>query len=624
MARQIIHNYSTKDFWDESSDSQGDKINKRITNAKEKAFNAQTRLFPKKREEDLYDPFSDLSIFIAKRIKNEILENSKPKNWSRTIQDIVLKDLIPELKKKFPQYKIGLKTLKKTWDKVSYYLTQLQSKQEILTEKGHVNLNQIIKESITQIQIPSIKYESHPYNLAHSLAIKISECIATMNGEKLHVDTLTKTIWAVQKHFMNKESLPKKGPLEKITPLDRLIIRYQLEISSTNYLISHTELKEAINNKIKDIISLKQITNKSILTASISAILANNLYSKLDIHKKLPPQKVKIISDYIAGQINLQMKKKPRFTESDQFHLINRILFLYKLASKLDKRSARKQLKLAINYVFQLSKGAFTPNSPTLNQDVYIFLHNEITMIKENREVFTVDQLLTKLMKSFDEISLLPGLKDQYFEELEILVWKIIFDLQNPLAKLPHRAKHLLKDEISYIQIDNYGDSFQTIVQKTVHFTKNLQNIDASLAEEKIEIWTLQNDMICYWLYFEESHPLLKFIIQKHKKSDLTKTSLSHEEIVSSLYSEYSQTRPHLIGEKGILRMWIMYKYFWYNQARENKETSFQRFIKFHHRTLTCGSQQHFENMHMLQLESICHSLLPLTPFNETICKKLI
>ena len=184
---------------------------------------ARVHLFPIDETEEFHDPFSDLSLFLAKKIKHEI--GPSPKKWSRSIQSDLLKHILPDFTKRFPNYRLGHAALKKTWDKVLYYLQFIQKQKEALTDEGKLNVQFLIRQNVKTLLHHANTL--HPYTSAHNLAVKISECIATIDGERADLEEITKTIWAIQKHLIPKSKTP--SPFVRYDQLDKLIVRFQLE-----------------------------------------------------------------------------------------------------------------------------------------------------------------------------------------------------------------------------------------------------------------------------------------------------------------------------------------------------------------------------------------------------------
>ena len=92
----------------------------------------ESLLNPIDEADDFYDPFSDLSLFLSKKIKNEIEKSGSSNKWSGKIEANLLAKILPEFKQKFPKYRLGTSALKKVWEKVSYYYDKIQGQKGAL------------------------------------------------------------------------------------------------------------------------------------------------------------------------------------------------------------------------------------------------------------------------------------------------------------------------------------------------------------------------------------------------------------------------------------------------------------------------------------------------------------
>ena len=195
---------------------------------------------------DFLDPYSDLSLFLAREIKKEMQDSGFSQKWSLKVQEQLVQKISPEFQKKFPQYRLGVFAVKKVWDKVSYYVQQLQNQKEAFTKEGKLNISFLIKENLKHIKsLQSTSENISPHYYAHQLAAKMSECIATVDGTRPTLNNLAKTIWSVQKHLMKGE-VPGKNPYEKHDNIDKLIVKAILETPAH----SQEELEKAITEKL--------------------------------------------------------------------------------------------------------------------------------------------------------------------------------------------------------------------------------------------------------------------------------------------------------------------------------------------------------------------------------------
>ncbi len=587
---------------------------KKAPSRKEEALQAHTFLFPIDETEEFHDPFSDLSLFLARKIKQEISRGSSPKKWSRNIQTDLLKAILPDFLIKFPKYRLGHTALKKTWDKVLYYVQFIQKQKESVTAEGKLNVNFLIQQNLKNLLQNPLSSDLHPYTTAHNLAVKISECVATIDGERANLETLTKTIWAIQKHIIPKSPTP--SPFDRYDQVDKLIVRFQLEEIAKNPTLSPAALFQAVCKKIETLKLLQKIRNTDDLVASVSFILAENLYPNLRLHKKIPQKEFNELKTFIRNQIIEQKISGLLKEEKDCIHTAQKILFLYKLAAHLTPEETKHNLETAVEYVYNLSQTAFSPTCPVLRPEVYTFIDAEIAGLKERKVENPLEQVLNTLMKCFLEAKNLPELDPEFYEEVEILIWKVLQEEYVPAEKMPVYLKETLSYELANIYIDHPKESFQKILSISLNYLKKTNTIDTTGLEKKASYWSLQNDMICKFLHFDENTPLLKLISRVWKSEEGSHSS--HANFIEKVLAIYLKNNASITEWKAVLhtRITIMYKYFWYNSLSIEKETSYDRFLKWHLHQLLSTTQKEFPEILISRLEELIKSLIPLAPFS--------
>ena len=131
---------------------------------------------------DLHDPYSELNLFLTRKIKEEFKNAGTTKKWSIYVQEKLIEKITPEFKKKFPHYRLGVSALKKVWEKFSYFSQAFETQKEALTQEGKLNLGYLIRENLKQFIGIKKSFSLHPYMLAQQLALKISECLAAYDG----------------------------------------------------------------------------------------------------------------------------------------------------------------------------------------------------------------------------------------------------------------------------------------------------------------------------------------------------------------------------------------------------------------------------------------------------------
>ena len=252
--------------------------------------------------EDFYDPFSDLSLFLAGKIKSELTKENNPKQWSKKIQDLLLKEILPEFNSKFPKYRLGGTALKKTWEKVRLYLNSIDERKEALTPEGTLNVPFMIRENLKELLFKKEKNHLFPYHQAYQLAVKISECIATLEGTRTDLEEMAGLIWSLQKHLIVPSEEQTSSPYEKHTAIDKFIVRYQLEELSRNPTLSQKELAAHLHKKVATLAGLCRIRRVDDLLPSLWTLFAEKMYPHLSIHKSLHKDKIDSIQQFIRSE----------------------------------------------------------------------------------------------------------------------------------------------------------------------------------------------------------------------------------------------------------------------------------------------------------------------------------
>jgi len=85
--------------------------------------------------------FRTQSLFISK-------SRDSWKNGLFTLQEKSIEKISPEFQRKFPQYRLGIVALKKTWSKIAYFSEPIQTQKGALTEEWKLNIHYLIKENL--------------------------------------------------------------------------------------------------------------------------------------------------------------------------------------------------------------------------------------------------------------------------------------------------------------------------------------------------------------------------------------------------------------------------------------------------------------------------------------------
>jgi hypothetical protein len=179
-------------------------------------------------------------------------------------------------------------------------------------------------------------------------------------------------------------------------------------------------------------------------------------------------------------------------------------------------------------------------------------------------------------------------------------------------------VKTILEIGAKYPQID-HNELKQKVKESllSLHDLPSLDHIkEWDVIEKKIHIWASQGDMLCRWIHLSSEGTLLRLIEQKYRDQ----SSLSpHHLFVSEICQEYLKLYPQLTpySSQLSLRVWILYKYAWYTLFGTHKESSLDRFLKWHCCSLLFSSPTLSQEHLTSKLEEIVSKTLPLVPFDK-------
>jgi hypothetical protein len=522
---------------------------------------------------DFSDPYSDLSLFLSQKVKEEVEEGGVIKKWSSFLQEKLVKQITPEFEKKFPNCRLGVHAIRKTFEKIVYYHQQIGQQKERWTQDGKLNLSHLIKENLRHYFQDRTPSGLHPYHFAHQLAMKLSDCMATLEGTRPMLDHLARTIWAIQRHLLPASSVESaKSPYDEFDKLDRLIVKTMLEISGKHPQLSHKELEARVKEAMLELQELPTFSSLDRMTAMTSALLAEKLYAISNFHTLYFTEQKEAIFGFVRKYLHLSEQTLPLPLRAEW---VRRTSALYTLASSLPK-----DLQMADSFP----------------QSVKAFLAavEHMTRTQEG-------------WAAYEETKALPPLSA---EHLEMVVWKVLSEKEGLVKELPYRVGLKIEEEIAYLLIDHPNMPFATVVDRVVQFFKRGKEVASSkkLAEieKKVALWTLQGDLVCRWLKIDADNALLQQVIKIYHN----KTAATHAEIISEITQTYLHSHPHLAPYTPHVtaRISILYKYVWYALAAGSEESSFDRFLAWHRTALGANYDPRL-------LEEICRKTLPLIPF---------
>ena len=578
MAEHPASESSSDNFWPEPS-----KMRKAHLFPSKKVEDLASFLHPLDEAPDFHDPYSDLSLFLSKKIKEEYQACGLIKKWSIYLQEKLIAKITPEFKKKFPNYKLGVNALHKTWKKIVYYSEQIQSQKDALTREGKLNISFLIKENLKQYLKLKSGSDFYPYQYAYQLAMKISDCVATLDGTRPLLDHLAKTIWFAQKHLLCATTIQKmRSPHDEIDKWDKLIIKILLEIIEKNPEASHKELEIGVKESLG---MLQELPSQ----AHISALLAEKLYPTSSFHTLYGTEQKTAIFSFISKHLMLYKKASIAFNLSE---CVRRVMAFYTLASKLPKNLIKEQI-----------------GTSHLDQSLLAFFSQEARLLPGSESLY----------ESYAETQNLPEL---HADHLEMIVWKVLSKEEALFDKLPYKIGQKIEEEIAGIIIDNPKLNFTSIAGMTVHFFKRAKELSESKKweglEKKISLWTSQGDLLCRWLHLDPESALLKLICEfKQKRPE----PLSHVTFISEVTQIYLRDHPAQTpyAPQVAARLSILYKYAWYALFSSPEESSLDRFLEWHFTKL--GPLE--EGVMMYQIEEICKKKAPLIPFDKEHCLML-
>lgn len=582
-------------------------------------YNSRDReplLNPIDETEDFYDPFSDLSLFLSRKIKGEIQERGSVSKWSGKIEANLLAKILPEFKQKFPKYRLGTAALKKVWEKVSYYYEKIQGQKGALYSDGQLNLRFMIRENLKSRVSP---HHLPPYAFAQQLAVKLSECIATIEGKRPELEQLTKMIWAVQKHLLKDlSSVNAKSPYEEYDKLDKLIVKTLLEITSRGENLEPEALKREIVKELKFYGKTTELSQKCQLTSTLSMALAQKLYptSRIACHFSLKEKQA--IETFIRYQIELSKHNPTLLSDEHRVELIQRILALYAIAQELPKNFTEETLRQSIRGIIQDSRGHLFKK---LDQALFVFVNAEMHLMDETKSFHDLVALENRLVEAFNIALKLPTLSSSQMEQFELIIWNVVEKEGNLLNHVSPEILPVIEKELGNILIDNPHQSFRMIISAALQFFKKVQALDLNGEdlEEKIEVWVLQNDMLIRWVHFDHKTPLLEFIKRTWNRSNSKEHTVDHEAFIKQALQETLEIYPLLQPfEEALLgRLWILYKYFWYTSLGDGSQSTYERFLMWHRMSLQYKHPDWTAEKVEETLQRLSYQLIPLAPFEN-------
>ena len=599
-----------------------DSLNRIYSKGDEQALYKHGYLYPVEEVNDFHDPFSELSLFLAKRLKKRILKYNHQKKWSKNIQKTLLEEVLPEFREHFPHYRLGISALKKTWEKIHYYVRHLE-KHYAYHQNGKLDISYLIKENLSVFFEKNLHQSHSSFHFAHHITGKISECIAAVDGESIEKSKLTKVIWAMQKQLL--PSLQKcNSPYESIDTLDKLIIRLQLEIIIDHPLLSQNELQDKLTQKVNGLLSIKRIKSFRELTPQISGLIATKMYHSSPLHSIYPKDSLKKIENLIKEEYKYNLNSEKKHTASTHLSFSKRFLFVLRLKQSLDREAALEGLKSAIEYIYSLRATNFNINKSVIRKEIFHFLNQEI-ILYEKKGVKNIKQyILDNILNLFDKMQALPTFPLEKMEMLEIVIWKNLNTHLKLSWKIPIHLINTIEDEISSLFLNHIEMPFPEIIELSIRHLKRITSLSTQNLTQRAHYWSIQNLTLASHLNFSKEHPIFKTILKE--MDSLKLNPLSHEDTIKKICTRFLKTHPGLFQWENAIkkRVSLYYLHYYFSYKKEKNETPFDRFQKWHLHTLMYGRQSVFEQLYISELSSITKSLLPYIPFIESYVNELL
>ena len=616
--------FSSSHSFSNDSSSENDFFSFSSHQPHKKSSKLKNYLHPITETDDFYDPFSELSLFLSKKIKKEIEKNQKSKQWSMQIESDLLAKILPEFKKRFPRYRLGSHALKKVWEKVSHYYEKLQKHGDIFKKDGSLNLHSMIRESLKNEASFSPSIHLPPYHLAHQVGIKISECIATLEGRSIDLDHLTKMIWVTQKNCLKDLSLLKvKDFHDDYDSLDKIIVKTVLETCATNKFIKFDTLKEAVLQKLKIYGEVKKLIQKNQLIPLLSLLLSRKLPFPSKLFIKLSLLETKSLEAFIDFQLEVIHANPTISLDLQSYEMIQRLLALYPIAKALPKNISENKLKETICLVHALIlKKKNRASSSSIDPTLFVFINAQMHLMHEKKSFKDIEYLKKTLIKAYHLCQKLPHLEDELFEIFEILIWKKLEKHTTFLKTFSESTLIFLEKELANHFIDHPRSCFKKIIEKTTHFFQKIEQFPFDekknslfwdTTKKKVEIWSAQNELLCRWIHFDETAPLyLSF------KNLLEKTSFKTFPLRSILEKTLEQFPMFKSFKKEVYtRLWILLQYHWYKELSYKNESSYERFIKKQILFLQKEKGNLSQKTLKKELQKTSQEMFPLIPFPE-------
>ncbi len=184
--------------------------------------------------------------------------------WSKEVKRRFLSSIRKEFQKKFPQESLIHPSLQKLWNKIVDYSSQLKEQKLHAFHQGYINLAFLVKEGLKQYFSLHLQWES--YSSAYQLALKITDCLSTVQEAKPSLTHLAKTIWCMQCHLSSKTKkplpLPSSADPQLLDPWDRWIVNSLCNLLTHNPSMGWQDLEKKVELLAEETFHFFQVHRK--------------------------------------------------------------------------------------------------------------------------------------------------------------------------------------------------------------------------------------------------------------------------------------------------------------------------------------------------------------------------
>lgn len=538
---------------------------------------------------EFYDPFSDLNLFLSQKIKRELIHKKSPKKWSSAIEANLLSAILPEFKKKFPTYRLGKNALKKIWEKVAYYCEKIYSQAEATSSSGQLNLPFMIRENLkSTTTLPS---DLPPHAQAHQIAAKIGECIATLDGNKISINHLTKLIWAIQKHLLPDEpSTYAHMPREDYDAVDKLVLKTMLDTLAHAPLAPLSAVQKKLKETRDSLDEVFALAKKEQLISTLSKILA----AKLEPHltASLSREKKEALQQFIDYHFFLSRHNPKLSIETQPTEIVQRILSIAALAPYLPSTIDDRALRASISHVLSLVKNRSFSASSGIESALFVFIHAEMHLISNQKHFGSLQATEERIALAYAKTRALLPLAPADHELVEPLMWTTLAREKSSSSSMSPHLSTFLTQELGHALIDSPNQTFRQTVSHLIHQLTSIRKVlgalkDATslqqLWDEKVALWSAQNSMACRFLHVDKESPLLHHLLETwsaHSHGKFSLQTLPLDKVQDTLQQKFPLLS--LFSPQLKTRLWVLAHYLWHTELASPGSTGFERFIRWH------------------------------------------